>query len=128
MIEAPKRPNHILNIAAVVGSKLGRQHLVRLSQDNWHRIIESAQGSDFDFFCDVWKEYLMKWPGGKMFVEQCDVCLEREDPAYKNKPDVRTKIDDILQRPRVYSHLLKPEYPYSKDSMEIEAERDWSQS
>ncbi|KAE9366892.1 hypothetical protein N431DRAFT_445585 [Stipitochalara longipes BDJ] len=76
MAERKGRFIHILSFAFIWGSAEREKYvLVRLNQDNWHRILDMSRGDDYQYFSDTWKQLLKKHPKKrKRFEEECEIC------------------------------------------------------
>lgn len=104
--------DHILHLSVVWRDREpkgnGGGFLVRFSQDNWHRIMDAAQGSDFEWFVDTWKELLGQGPSGRDFSEQCDICLrlDRSGLSHPGSNAIQTEGQKHLDRNRVFTHFL----------------------
>jgi hypothetical protein len=98
------RSNHILRIC-FLKYICGEQYFVRLSQDNWHRILDNSRGDDYEILSSYWKNNLMDYPlKGRYFDEQCKICAQNYAQDSQCVPDSGEQ--NVHERPWTFTHNL----------------------
>jgi hypothetical protein len=84
-IHSNGRFGHILKIGFIWSyqdAREGRYVVVRLGQDNWHRIMDTLRGNHFSLFSETWRQNLLKAPTEERnIIEECGICKSK-DPDY----------------------------------------------
>jgi hypothetical protein len=115
-VQSNGRFGHILNAGFIWSYADARYAVVRLGQDNWHRIMDNLRGEFYILFSDCWKMSFMKVPSEEQCVlEECGIC-KSEDPDYSTdeKPNP-------LKRRWIFNHVLRSHPSADGSGLEIRA-------
>jgi hypothetical protein len=107
--ETHRQGGHILTTAFEWKRPDGTATLVRLGQDNWHRILENVQEQDFHWFSSQWKAQVKRIPEGEAaFFEECTSCKEAGNVLESDGADQSLQgVSRVIGRPWNFRHRLK---------------------
>lgn len=115
-VQSNGRFGHILNAGFIWSYADARHAVVRLGQDNWHRIMDNLRGEFYILFSDCWKMSFMKVPSEEQCVlEECGIC-KSEDPDYS--PDEKP---NPLKRRWIFNYVLRSHPSADGSGLEIRA-------
>lgn len=107
--ETYRQGGHILTTTFEWKRPDGTATLVRLGQDNWHRILENVQEQDFHWFSSQWKAQVKRIPEGEAaFFEECTSCKEAGNVQESDGADQNLQgVSRVIGRPWNFRHRLK---------------------
>jgi hypothetical protein len=104
--EIVKNSGHVLIINFLWEAEDGMNTMVRLGQENWHRILNSVKGADFEWFANAWRSHLKRQTDDRSFFEECGIC--KLEGAENNPESAAANHQEypVSDRPWNFQHRL----------------------